>query len=489
MAGRFDLVSSESFFKAERERLDNEAKKQLSDEERKTLDDQRKQLDDAEKAFEAEGKNRGGAHGHVFRNADWEVHLWFVGDKEISPASYIRNVNVAGRTLELGSAHSQGVGLRLRPPRGEPRVIHLSGEQLPFGGEKDFKELRTTKDNKPESYQVDFDPAKGFELEAVYDASNSPVVRVDEIRLAKTSHRNAERPLLADPLDKDTKKPKRYGDNDWGVAADAGATTGPGGKLGGAAAGGGTPFPTPGGGTGAPPGGYAGSVSPQPGSGAMSGPGGDSRAGGQGGAAAPAADPVVTGNELFARNRYLFVTDECRHLPVAMSVVMDQEHLHEFLAALVNSRLRIQTTQVQIRRAHGAAGGSGPVTPPGGASYGQPGGSSPPPGVGVPPGGGDSRTGAPPTGPGGSAGFTPPTGGKFGGLTPPGGGASTGPGDLGSPTPSAAAADDNPNLIEVSVYGIASLYERPDDPNKKAKEADNPAGGPNAPKTTPPPAK
>ena len=44
-------------------------------------------------------------------------------------------------------------------------------------------------------------------------------------------------------------------------------------------------------------------------------------------------------------NRYTDVSDQVRHMPVAMVVVVDEEHLPELLAAFVNSKLRIQITQ------------------------------------------------------------------------------------------------------------------------------------------------
>src|SRR5262249_53408471 len=146
--------------------------------------------------------------------------------------------------------------------------------------------------------------------------------------------------------------PKRYGDNDSGVKEDKPEAAG--GQKGGAGA---TPFPTPGGsgappaqGSGAPP--AVGSGAPPGGmpAGAPGGPGGER--GGAGGAADAAQGPKMPGNGYFDRNRYLFVTDESRHLPFAITLTVDQSHLHEILVALANSPLRIQTTQVEFRRLH-----------------------------------------------------------------------------------------------------------------------------------------
>src|SRR5260370_12717736 len=46
-----------------------------------------------------------------------------------------------------------------------------------------------------------------------------------------------------------------------------------------------------------------------------------------------------------AINRYTDYSDQVRHMPVAMVVIVDEEHLPELLAAFVNSKLRIQITQ------------------------------------------------------------------------------------------------------------------------------------------------
>ena len=90
-----------------------------------------------------------------------------------------------------------------------------------------------------------------------------------------------------------------------------------------------------------------------------------------------------TANGFFDRNRYIFVTEQSRHLPVAMTLTIDQSHLGEILVAAANSRLRFQTTQVEFRRVHGAGQG-GSSTPAGGFTppsmpAGLPGGSIPRP--------------------------------------------------------------------------------------------------------------
>jgi hypothetical protein len=164
----------------------------------------------------------------------------------------------------------------------------------------------------------------------------------------------------------------------------------------------------------------------------------------------------MTANKFFDRDRYLYVTDQSRHLPVAVTLTMDQSHLSEVLVAFANSRLRFQTTQVEFRRVPSAAPSAAPAGQPGMPEY-------RPKYPGSPPDVGDSRPmGRPlpgPLTPSVGAGTTPPGGPpEHGGLfTPP-----TFPGgpNTGQP-PAAAPPTENNNLVEVTIYGIASLYERP----------------------------
>jgi hypothetical protein len=160
-----------------------------------------------------------------------------------------------------------------------------------------------------------------------------------------------------------------------------------------------------------------------------------------GAAGAPEAGTTPHG---LPRMRYIFRTPQCRHVPFVLHLLVDQTHMHEVLMAMANSRLRIQTTQVQFRH---SGSGQGVAEAPAGPSLG---------------------------------------GARFGG----------GP---AAATPTAAAEED-PNLLEMVVYGVASLYER--FPPKTAPQPGQgeapkpPAGGPAAPtakgpepgKAAPPPA-
>jgi hypothetical protein len=128
----------------------------------------------------------------------------------------------------------------------------------------------------------------------------------------------------------------------------------------------------------------------------------------RGGRGAPSAASLTAVYGL-DRNRYLAATEQCRHLPVAMVLVIDQAYLTDLLTSLANSRLRFQITQVHYHRARGV----------------QPGGS-----------GGASN------GPRGTPGNERPQPGQVGNYG------------------AAAVGDGEPNLIEVTIYGIAALYER-----------------------------
>src|SRR5690606_21544126 len=82
------------------------------------------------------------------------------------------------------------------------------------------------------------------------------------------------------------------------------------------------------------------------------------RVAGPGGAGASAGD--ATRVNKIPRKRYMHVTPQTRHMPVAMRLVVDEAHIHDVLAAVSNNRMRIQVTQVV---AHHVAD----VEPPGAA--------------------------------------------------------------------------------------------------------------------------
>jgi len=119
-----------------------------------------------------------------------------------------------------------------------------------------------------------------------------------------------------------------------------------------------------------------------------------------------------TDQNALPRKRYVLVNDQVRRLPVAFVIVVDQAHRSDVLAAVASSKLRIQTTQVYWK--HRELPATAPAS-----------GDGKPPVVGVP------TVGVPPIG---------------GGDRP----------KADTSTPSEA----NRNMIELTIHGIASLYER-----------------------------
>ncbi len=178
------------------------------------------------------------------------------------------------------------------------------------------------------------------------------------------------------------------------------------------------------------------------------------------------------------RRRYVDVTDQVRRMPVALVIVVDQDYMQDVLLSLANSPLRFQVTQVTWNRFRGkldyGPGGGGlrsgdeilysgpgelgegfglaPGTgyPGSGGFTGPPGGTSDvgtppgfPPGIGVPPGMGSSGFSGPPgLGVPGTGGYNP-----YGPAFPGSGGV-------------LSEAQLTSGLIELSIYGIVSLYEK-----------------------------
>ncbi|GIW82129.1 MAG: hypothetical protein KatS3mg105_3936 [Gemmatales bacterium] len=129
------------------------------------------------------------------------------------------------------------------------------------------------------------------------------------------------------------------------------------------------------------------------------------------------------------RNRYITVNDQVRQMAVGMVLIVDQAHVQDVLTALANSPMRMQIAQVHWRLYRGSIQPSVAETKPE-QPKGPPVGAQPPP---------------PP----------PPVRGQNLPVEQPGSGdASAG----GAPAY---------NLVELSVYGIVSLYQKPPDANEQ----------------------
>jgi len=296
-------------------------------------------------------------------------------------------------------------------------------------------------------------------VEQVFDATTVPIRRIDALALGYTDSRWAMKTKLVKP-----KFPAFEKDEE---------TTGSGSTLGGppdgsaGAVGSSLSGPPPGTtstGVGSPDSGYPG----MPGMGGT----GTTRQGTLMGAGT--LESVVDAN----RRRYVDVTDQVRRMPVALVIVVDQDYMQDVLLSLANSPLRFQVTQVTWNRFRGkldyGPGGGGlrsgdeilysgpgelgegfglaPGTgyPGSGGFTGPPGGTSDvgtppgfPPGIGVPPGIGSSGFSGPPgLGVPGTGGYNP-----YGPAFPGSGGV-------------LSEAQLTSGLIELSIYGIVSLYEK-----------------------------
>jgi hypothetical protein len=205
----------------------------------------------------------------------------------------------------------------------------------------------------------------------------------------------------------------------------------------------------------------------------------------EGGGAAAATDPSIPSNRPetgfgpasqaaggstrssngLERLRYLHRTEQVRRMPIAVVLVVDQSHVQDVQRAFANSRLRFQNVQIHWQRFRGTldlASSSSPsltTQGPRGDSDANPvqGGSTR---GGASAGGADTIGGLPdPRGqppPGrGAPRFRPPVG--PGGAPPPGA-AGLPP---GMQPPGAATREESmAGLVEMTIYGIASLYER-----------------------------
>jgi hypothetical protein len=178
------------------------------------------------------------------------------------------------------------------------------------------------------------------------------------------------------------------------------------------------------------------------------------------------------------QKRYIDVTDQVRRMPVALVLVVDQLFLQDTLVAYANSSLRFQVTQYHWNRFRGTitTGTEGVLTGGFGSGRPGPGGGFPGSGAGYPGGfgGSSSETGSPGGPPGkpgrgpGSSGFGPPPAMGSSGFGPPsgvGGGSSEGGfgfGGVGSMGSTTADAQASAGLVELTVYGIVTIYEKYD---------------------------
>jgi hypothetical protein len=283
-----------------------------------------------------EEKPEGVVARYRYANQSWEITLNLRKDSEkrlvIGGDSTLKNVDPSHRPQALTNAKGEGIWfnvsqeqLRTRfEVRGEPIAWN---ETRPFSMGKD----KERKDYEPlEAIDWEKMEERPIVVSEAFDQTNSPIRRLSALALAKQDCRTYAWVLQPnkelEQLDAPAENP-----NDPSKQA--------------------TPPPGP----GAPPG---------PGGGAAGGgpPGGGGKMEGMGrmfGGGAMAAAGNTTPNNDIERNRYLqppskqeekgSVSPPSRHLPVALKLVVEQSHMHDVVLALVNSRLRVQVTQVEFQ--------------------------------------------------------------------------------------------------------------------------------------------
>lgn len=337
-----------------------------------------------------------------FYNPYWELDLSLTRTAKNDPVVRGTIKNISQRKLPLGIQ----LHIRVKPPVGQMRsdvglaTLFVDGEPVPAGAKVDIKESTSLVQAAPDGL---------FGVEQVFTWRTAPVKRLDAMALYKSSHRTAHIALKPAPQFAAADKPPE-GAPPGGPGSAPGriqSTGDPGG-------GGETQIPQPGGPS------------------SLLGPGGAAGAG------------RITESGL-RKDRYIHVTEQVRRMPVALTVTVDQNHLPNVIAAFSNSRLRMQVTQVHLIHVRGDS-----LRPPetGGLSGGDEGGQPTKPGFPRFPGGGE--LGSPDEG--GRPQVIPPA------IGFPGGGGLQGTG--GSLFPTSAADEDEGNLVELTVYAIASLYER-----------------------------
>jgi len=318
--------------------------------------------------------------------------------------------NLTDRLQLLGNGNNMTLNVWLSDdPNAQPFGFKIGGEFVPGGAA--LKILQTDDHVLP----VGTTPSKLARVEQVFDTRTVPVRRIERVALGYRDSRHAAVELL-------TPKFKVYEEEAAKLAAAAAApAAGPGGAM---------PGPA-----GVPMG--------------IGGAGGSTAGVAEGGGP---VDSVLDGN----KKRYVQVTDAVRRMPVALCVLVDQAYVQDILMAYANSPLRFQITQTHWQRFRGTLGGLGTT---GGSVSGGPDDVFAPvargvEGTGFTPGGGGGLRPLPGFRPGG-VGLPGPMGvppvGPMGAGTPFGGG-----GSLTSVTESQLTS----GLVELTVYGIVSLYEK-----------------------------
>ena len=254
-------------------------------------------------------KKKGESYRERFINPYWELDLILA--KNVLKGT-IKNI---GRRRQAINRLTFEVSVRPPEQSGGSVSLVVEGEPLPVGKTAAVKE--TTIDSTI--------PAGIFAVREVLDIRTAPVKFITAIALGEPSHRTIAWQL----------QPPQYGGyfiakgGEEKDKAPGGGAGGGGAGMAGGGGGGGQGMAGGGGGAGAAGGGMAG--------------------GGMGGGGA-GAKRTENGVEL---NRYISVTEQVRHMPIGVVLIVDQNHVQDVLTAFANSRLRFQTTQVRITHKRG----------------------------------------------------------------------------------------------------------------------------------------
>lgn len=382
--------------------------------------------------FEPKPDEKTGIRERTFTNRIWEVKLKLV-DK---PGGSVVEGTIKNRTdrLQPYNANNELVlnvwlndDANTRPFR-----YSIEGTSLPGGKTEPVKFV------EKKHTVLEGTPRGIYRVEQVFDTRTAPIKRLDKLVLGQLSdrHNNAELQMSAFSAKASTDEAATTG-MDMGM----GMGMGPGG----------------------PPSG------PSVGMGPGAGPG---IPGGASSASTAGADITFNG---LVRRRYINRTDQVRAMPVGLTVILDQAYVQDALTSLSNSKLRFQTVQTHLIRfrnslSYASAPSAGGHEPAGASGTGM--------GMGMGTGPGTSGP-VPPPPPGmGPAGPSGPSGPGFPPSFPGTGG--------GSSAPRSSNEDQvASNLIELSVYGITSLYEKFEAPTAKKDESQPTVGkvDPKAPMT------
>lgn len=406
----------------------------------------------------------------TFANRTWEVALQLV-EKPEGPTLEGTIRNKTDRLQPYNTTNELVLNVWLSDnPDAKPFRFAIEGVSQPGGTTEKIKYVKEKHTVLEGAAQVI------YRVEQVYDVRTAPVKRLDQLRLGYLSARHSQAELQTSAFSAKAMEADAAAGAGMGMGGFGGPPPGMGGVIGGSR-------------------GSPGSTDMPAGPGGMSGQN--------------SADFTFNG---LARKRYIHRTDQVRAMPIGLEVVADQAYVQDVLTAMANCKLRFQTVQTHLNRFRGVLSylpGGGMAAPGPGPGEGGENESMPGPGVpgpSVPGFGGGSRGGSGPGtpalpgrgSPGGPPGLpgVPGFGGSPGGPSFPGF-PGFGPGGMGGYNPYGGgfrnSSDDQVagNMVEIGIYGIATLYEKfQPEPGKKddaATAAGNSttntpaAGGPTTP--------